>query len=133
LPYTCDSRCFTKLVFGFLVTSLLLVAIHTNIQGVHKNNITPNMRTNCVGIFYASLRYRRFENNCNQSYSGKDTVSKLTSLSRYCELEYFHWLTLNPSTTMHFLVQSLEGPRDISLKKRATNSILTDHASHHAS
>jgi hypothetical protein len=30
---------------------------------------------------------------------------------------------------MHFLIQSLEGPRDISLKKRGTNSILTDHAS----
>jgi hypothetical protein len=43
--------------------------------------------------------------------------SKLTSLSRYCELEFFHWLTLNTSTAMHFLIQSLEGPRDISLKK----------------
>jgi hypothetical protein len=35
---------------------------------------------------------------------------------------------------MHFLIQSLERPRDISLKKRGTNSILlTDHASQHAS
>jgi hypothetical protein len=36
---------------------------------------------------------------------------------------------------MHFLAQSLEGPRDISLKKREreTNSILIDHASQHAS
>jgi len=59
--------------------------------------------------------------------------SKLTSLSRYCELESFQWLTLNPSTAMHFLIQSLEGPRDISLTKRGTNSILTDHASQHAS
>jgi hypothetical protein len=57
------SRYFTKLVFGFLVTSLLLVEIHTNRQGVHKNNITPNMRTNNVRIFYASLRDRRFENH----------------------------------------------------------------------
>jgi hypothetical protein len=48
-------ECFTKLVFGFLVTLLLLVAIHTNRQGVHKNNITLNMRTNCIGIFYALL------------------------------------------------------------------------------
>jgi hypothetical protein len=35
---------FTKLVFEFLVTSLLLVAIHTDRQRVHKNNSTPNMR-----------------------------------------------------------------------------------------
>jgi hypothetical protein len=34
---------------------------------------------------------------------------------------------------MHFLTQSLEGLRDISLKKRGINSILTDHASQHAS
>jgi hypothetical protein len=56
-------RYFTKLVFGFLVTSLLLVAIHTNRQGIHKNNITPNIRTNRVGIFYALLRDRRLENH----------------------------------------------------------------------
>jgi hypothetical protein len=62
LPVTGDSRYFTKLVFGFLVTSLLLVAIHTNRQGLHKNNITPNMRTNCVEIFYTPLRDHRFEN-----------------------------------------------------------------------
>jgi hypothetical protein len=34
---------------------------------------------------------------------------------------------------MHFLTQSLEGPRDISPKKRWTNYILTDHASYHDS
>jgi hypothetical protein len=34
---------------------------------------------------------------------------------------------------MHFLIQSVEGPRDIYLKKRVTNSILTDHASQYAS
>jgi hypothetical protein len=44
------------------------------------------------------------------------SCSKLTSLSKYYELESFQWLTLNPNTTMHFLIQSLEGPRDISLK-----------------
>jgi hypothetical protein len=49
------SRYYTELVFGFLVTSLLLIEIHTNIQGVHKNNIKPNMRTNYVGIFYVLL------------------------------------------------------------------------------
>jgi hypothetical protein len=32
------------LVFGFRVASLLFIAIHTNRQGVHKNNSTPNMR-----------------------------------------------------------------------------------------
>jgi hypothetical protein len=52
----------TKLVFKFLVTSLLLVAIHTNRQEVHKNNITPNMGTNNVRIFYALLRDHRFKN-----------------------------------------------------------------------
>jgi hypothetical protein len=63
MPVTCDSGYNTELVFGFLVTSLLLVAIHTNRQGVHKNSITPNMRLNRVGIFYALLRDRRFENH----------------------------------------------------------------------
>jgi hypothetical protein len=38
-----------------LITSPLLVAIHTNILGVHKNNIIPNMRTNHVRIFYVLL------------------------------------------------------------------------------
>jgi hypothetical protein len=57
------SRYFTKLVFRFLVTSLLLVAIHTNRQGVHKNNIIPNMRTNNLRIFYVMLREHRFENH----------------------------------------------------------------------
>jgi hypothetical protein len=60
------------------------------------------------------------------------SASKLTSLSRYCELGSFHWLTLNPNTVMHFLIQSLEWPKDISLMKRGANSIL-DHASQHAS
>jgi hypothetical protein len=59
--------------------------------------------------------------------------SKLISLSRYCELESIHLLTLNPSMAMHFLIQSLRDPKDISLKKRGTNSILTDHASQQAS
>jgi hypothetical protein len=46
-----------------LVTSPLVVAIHTNRQGVHKNNITPNMRTNNVTIFYTMLQDRGFEND----------------------------------------------------------------------
>jgi hypothetical protein len=54
---------FTKLVFEFLVTSLLLVATHTNRKGAHKNNSTPNMRTNSVKIFYAMLRERGFKNH----------------------------------------------------------------------
>jgi hypothetical protein len=45
------------------VTLLLFVAIHTNGQGVHKNNITPNMRTNNIRIFYVLLRACRFKNN----------------------------------------------------------------------
>jgi hypothetical protein len=56
-------RYFSKLIFKFLATSLLLVAIHTNRQGVHKQNSTPNMRTNNVRIFYVMLRERRFENH----------------------------------------------------------------------
>jgi hypothetical protein len=39
------------------------------------------------------------------------------------------WLTLNPSMAMHFLIRSLKGPRDISLKQGGANPILTDHAS----
>jgi hypothetical protein len=46
-----------------LVTSPLVVAIHKNRQGVHKNNITPNMRTNNVTIFYAMLQDEGFEND----------------------------------------------------------------------
>jgi hypothetical protein len=46
---------FTKLAFRFLVTSLLLVAKYTNRQGVHKDNSTPNVRTNNVRIFYVML------------------------------------------------------------------------------
>jgi hypothetical protein len=53
--------------------------------------------------------------------------SKVTSLSRYCELESFQWLTLNSNTIMHYLIRSLEGPRYISIKKRGMNSILIDH------
>jgi hypothetical protein len=34
-----------------------------NRQRVHKNNITSNMKTYYVGIFYALLRGRRFENH----------------------------------------------------------------------
>jgi hypothetical protein len=47
-------RYFSKLIFKFLVTSPLFVAIHTNRQEVHKNNSTPNMRTNIVIMIYAS-------------------------------------------------------------------------------
>jgi hypothetical protein len=46
LHVTRVSRYFTKLVFGFLVSSLLLVAIHTIKQ-------TMYMVTNSVIIFYA--------------------------------------------------------------------------------
>jgi hypothetical protein len=34
------------------------------------------------------------------------------------------WLILNPSTAMHFLIRSLEGPRDISLNQRGGKSRL---------
>jgi hypothetical protein len=47
----------------FLVTSLLLVAIYTNKQIMDMITLHQNMRTNYVGIFYASLRGRRFENH----------------------------------------------------------------------
>jgi hypothetical protein len=43
-------RYFTKLIFGGLVTSLLLVPIHINRQ-VYKSNSTQNMRTNNVIIY----------------------------------------------------------------------------------
>jgi hypothetical protein len=54
---------FIKSVIGFLVTPLLLVAIHTSNHGVHKNNITSNMKSNNVIIFYALLRKRWLEND----------------------------------------------------------------------
>jgi hypothetical protein len=39
---------FSNLVFKFLVTSLLIAAIHIDRQGIHENNITANMRTNYI-------------------------------------------------------------------------------------
>jgi hypothetical protein len=56
-------RYFTNLGFNFLVTSLILVAIHTNRKGLHKHNSTPKMRTNSERIFYAMLRDPRFVND----------------------------------------------------------------------
>jgi hypothetical protein len=41
---------FPCLGFRFLVTPLLLVAIHANKQIMDTNNITPNMESNYVGI-----------------------------------------------------------------------------------
>jgi hypothetical protein len=39
-----------------------------------KINITPNMRTNCNIMFYASIRDRRFANHWNRSYGCKDMI-----------------------------------------------------------
>jgi hypothetical protein len=57
------SRYFTKLVFGFLVTSPLVVEIHTIKKIIYMVTLHQSIRTNCVRIFYASLRDRRFENH----------------------------------------------------------------------
>jgi hypothetical protein len=56
-------RYSSKLIFKFLVTSLLLVAINTNRQGVHKHNNTPKMRINSERVFFVMLQYRGFENH----------------------------------------------------------------------
>jgi hypothetical protein len=61
LTFWCN-KYFSNLVFRFLVTSLLLVAIHTNKQIMNMITLHQNMRKNCVRIFYVSLRDRRFEN-----------------------------------------------------------------------
>jgi hypothetical protein len=45
-------RYFTNLVFKWLITSLLLVAIQKHYIG--KINITPIMRTCCIIMIYAS-------------------------------------------------------------------------------
>jgi hypothetical protein len=42
----------TNLLFKWRVTSLLVVAIYTK-HDIGKINITSNMRTNCILIFYA--------------------------------------------------------------------------------
>jgi hypothetical protein len=63
LPFTCDSRYFSNLVFRFLVTSPLIVVRHIDRQRVGKNNITPKMETNHTIIFYTSLQNCRFENH----------------------------------------------------------------------
>jgi hypothetical protein len=50
-----------------------LAANHSNTHkhGIGKINITPNISTNCIIIFYAMLREREFENYQNQSYCYK--------------------------------------------------------------
>jgi hypothetical protein len=66
LSFICKSNCASaspKLGFKFLVTSLLLVTIHTNKQIMDTNSITPKIKTNHTIISYASLRDRRFKNH----------------------------------------------------------------------
>jgi hypothetical protein len=63
LPFLVQPKYFSMLGFGFLIMSILLAAIHINKQIMNTNNIAPNMRTNCVILFYASLRERRFKNH----------------------------------------------------------------------
>jgi hypothetical protein len=68
LPYTCDNlvviRMLThKLGFRFLVTSPLLVAIHTIKQLIDMITLHQSIRTNYIRIFYESLRNRRFKNH----------------------------------------------------------------------
>jgi hypothetical protein len=63
LSFWCNSMYFSKLGFRFLITSLLLVEIHTNKQIMNTNNITSNIKTNCVIIFYAPKQNRRFVNH----------------------------------------------------------------------
>jgi hypothetical protein len=58
-----ESRYFPNLGFRFLATSVLFVAIHIDIQGIYKYNITPNTKTSHTLLFYAMLRDRRFENH----------------------------------------------------------------------
>jgi hypothetical protein len=52
------SRCFTKLVFRLLVTSTLLIAIHTIKQIMDMVTLHQSIVTYCVRIFYAPLRDR---------------------------------------------------------------------------
>jgi hypothetical protein len=56
-----------KLGFRFVVATLLCSAIHIDRHVICKNNITQNMETNYVGIFYTLLRTYRFENHKIQS------------------------------------------------------------------
>jgi hypothetical protein len=80
LAITCCLDADPKVGFGLLVTSPLLVAIHTDRQGIYKNNITPNMRMNHTITFYASLRECRFEKHYNRSY---DLTGTIFESSRY--------------------------------------------------
>jgi hypothetical protein len=52
-----------KLGFRFLVTQLLLVAIHTNKQIMDILTLHQNMETNCIQIFYESRQNPRFKNH----------------------------------------------------------------------
>jgi hypothetical protein len=52
-----------KLIFTFLVTSLLFIAIHINEQIMVIITLHQNMRAISVRKFHASLRDRRFENH----------------------------------------------------------------------
>jgi hypothetical protein len=49
---------------GLQVTrNLAATRSNTNKHGIGKINITPNIRTNCIIIFYVLLRDRMFENH----------------------------------------------------------------------
>jgi hypothetical protein len=48
--------------------NLAAIRSNTNKHGIGKINSTTNISTNCIIIFYASLRDRGFENYQNQSY-----------------------------------------------------------------
>jgi hypothetical protein len=52
-----------SLGFGFLMISLLLVAIYTNKQIMDTITLQQNIGTKCVFIFYASIPNPRFKNH----------------------------------------------------------------------
>jgi hypothetical protein len=63
LPFKCNSRYFSNLVFRFLVTLHVLVATHANKKIMDMITLHQNKKINCIIIFYAQLRDRMFENH----------------------------------------------------------------------
>jgi hypothetical protein len=70
------------LVFRFLVTSLLVATIHTYRQVMDKNNITPKMEINYVGILYVFVGHL-FSNAINQEQGNTIVMVKDLRASKH--------------------------------------------------
>jgi hypothetical protein len=61
---------------------------NTNKYGIDKINITPNIRTNCIIIFYAMLRDRGLENHYNWSHGWEGMVFRRLMQFKQLKLDF---------------------------------------------